>query len=391
MNDFVSFLIHSPTPWHAADRLISMLKGFEELDETKDWNLKPGSYWVRRSGALIAFRLPARPTRSLLIASHLDSPGLKLKPRPDLTQHGSHQFGVEVYGGPLLYTWFDRDLCISGQVATNQGLKLVHLDSHPLLIPSLAIHLDREINDKGFLPNKQSHLKPLAPGPLKKILGFEPLAFDLFLTPLEAPRIYGDLISGYRLDNLSSAYASCLALVHGQQRPDTLQMAVFFDHEEIGSETGSGALSPFVDEVLERLVGRNALLPLKRRSLALSVDVGHALHPNYPDKSDLENSSKLGAGPAIKCNAMRRYATSAATAAPLLALAGEKKISLQLNAGRSDLTSGSTVGPLMEARLGIPTVDLGVPLLGMHSIRETISMSDLDSLTSLLTLSLGHL
>jgi aspartyl aminopeptidase len=403
---FFKFLARSPTSWHAAKEIGSCLAeaDFSPLSERDRWTLEAGqAYFVQREGSLVcAFRLPQKkPTSAILLASHTDSPALKIKPHPDLATQGISQLLTEIYGGPLLHSWLDRDLTIAGRIETDMGSRLVFLDDFCLNIPQLAIHLDRTINEKGILVHKQDHLKAVyaiqgthtLESVLKKHFSFKTLyTHDLFLVPTEKPGLTGlngELIAGYRLDNLSSAFACLGALVLAAPRSDALQMAIFWDHEEIGSTTSTGAGSLFALQMLERIGIAVNLMPedvhrLKSSSIALSADVTHGWNPNFPEKYDSQNSPLLGRGVAIKFNAGRKYASDAASAASLCKIGEAKKIQLQHAANRSDIPGGSTVGPIMSANTGIPTVDIGVPCWAMHSTREIIAASDLKDLGDLM-------
>lgn len=402
LEKFVNFLNLSPTVYHAAREIGMRLaeSGFTPLTEKEKWKLEAGQgyFVVREDTLLAAFRMPTKTAASAtVLASHIDSPALKIKPQPEITSHGIGQFGTELYGGPLLHTWLDRDLAIAGRivVANRNGKcesKIVLLDDFPVIIPGLAIHLNRDINEKGLMVNKQDHLKAVysiqnkdkhLEDWLRKLHPFEKLlSFDLFLVPIEKAGFNGfedELISSYRLDNLTSAYASLEALLQTKARKDAIQMAIFWDHEEIGSKTYAGADSLFVNELFERICAQSKMdredyYRMKSSSLCLSCDVGHAFHPNFSEKYDAQNAPLMGKGPVIKFSA--RYATSGATAAPIVALAAKRKIPLQTFASRSDISSGGTVGAMMGANPGIPTVDLGIACWAMHSIRETISAQD---------------
>lgn len=414
LEKFVRFLNRSPTVYHAAKEIgIALAEAdFTPICEGEKWKLEPGKgYFVTREDTLVAaFRLPTeKPTSTILLASHLDSPALKIKPQPEICTQKIGQFGTELYGGPLLHTWLDRDLAIGGRilVLNNQGkceTKIVLLDDYPVIIPGLAIHLNRDVTEKGLIVHRQDHLKAVysiqneqkhLEALLKKHHPFQKLlSFDLFLVPIEKAGFNGfdrELISSYRLDNLTSAFASLEALLQAKPQKDRIQMSIFWDHEEIGSKTYAGADSVFVEELFERIslaykMDREDYYRMKSASLCLSCDVGHAYHPNYADKYDPQNAPLMGKGPALKFS--MRYATSGATAAPIIYLADKHKIPLQIFASRSDVPSGSTVGAMMGANPGIPTVDLGVSCWAMHSIRETIAASDQEALTELLKLAL---
>ncbi|HEY4255555.1 MAG TPA: M18 family aminopeptidase [Chlamydiales bacterium] len=404
--DFFRFLQKAPTAWHAAKEISNALteKEFIPLFEGDKWKLERGkSYFVEREGALLAaFRIPKKMLQSsLILASHTDSPALKIKPQPDLLTKEISQLGTEIYGGPLLHSWFDRDLALAGRLETDRGSQLVFLDDMPLVIPQLAIHLDKTIHEKGLHIHKQDHLKAILSikgsstleQVLKKKLGIHQLyAFDLFLVPTEKPShlgLHGELLAGYRIDNLSSAYACLEALLKTAPRQDTLQMALFWDHEEIGSLSATGAASSFVDELLERItlglkLEKEELYCLKSRSLVLSADVAHGWNPNFSEKYDPQNSPLLGSGTVLKFNAGRKYASDAPAAATLLKIAEKQGLTIQKAANRSDIPSGSTVGPIMSANTGIPTLDIGLACWAMHSTREIIAASDLKELEKLL-------
>lgn len=417
--DFLELIHRSPTAYHAAREVAGRLEkaGFKRLQEEKKWGLEAGKgyFTVRDDGMVAAFRLSQKkPTSAVILASHLDSPALKIKPQPEFTNQAIGQLGTEVYGAPLLHTWLDRDLMIAGRIAVEAAsgeiqTHLVFLDEYPLIIPGLAIHLDRTIGEKGILVHRQDHLKPIfslhpKEKRLEELLGKrhsykQLLGFDLFLVPIEKPKKLGfdkELIAAYRLDNLSSAYASLAALCRSQGRAETLQMAFFWDHEEIGSMTYSGADSLFASQIIERIemcysMTREEDLQMKSQSLCLSCDLAHGFHPNFGDKYDPHNAPYLGKGPILKFNAAQKYATSAKTAAPLIFLANKKGIPIQKFASRSDILSGSTVGSIMAANLGIATLDMGIAGWAMHSIRETIAGHDQLQLSQLLQAALEEL
>lgn len=406
IDDFATFIQESPTAFHAVEAAAKRLKkaGFKELKLEEKWKLEKGkAYYVISDGSLLsAFRLPKKkPTSSRILASHVDSPSLKLKPKPSIFSGDIEQIGVEVYGGPLLHTWLDRDLLIGGRASflSKNGRiesKTVLFEEHPLTIPSIAPHLERSISEKGILVHKQDHLKPFfslnaKEKSLEKLLK-NYLSFDLFLVPKEKPAFLGarnEMFSSYRLDNLSSVHSSLDALLRSKEMESTLQVAVLWDHEEVGSVSSRGANSLFLSRLLKRVTELLSLsheehLILEENSLCLSIDVAHGLNPNFQDKYDPENTPLLGKGIALKFSANQRYATSSQVSASLLALAKKHQIPMQLNANRSNIPSGSTVGAMMAANTNIKTLDLGVPILAMHSIRETLATEDQISLNDLL-------
>ncbi len=402
--DFLNFLKKSPTVFHAAEEIIHRLKqsGFSPLHEEDKWELRPGhGYFVERGGSLVAaFRMPKKNiTSSILLATHIDSPCLKLKPKSVLLNQKIGQLTTEVYGAPLLHTWLDRDLAIAGKITflnkkNEIESKTILLSEHPVIIPSLAIHLDRSIGEKGILVHKQDHLKAYFSlngaeddllNTIKKHTEYKKLiSFDLFLTPLEEPSLIGfhqEMVAAYRLDNLTSAFAAIHAICHAKPSKNSLSLAFFWDHEEIGSISSRGADSIFATDLLERIriasgMEREELYRMKARSLCLSSDLSHGYHPNFAEKYDPQNAPFLGRGIVLKFNANQKYATEQKGAAAILLLAEKHKIQVQPFASRSDIPSGSTVGSMMAAMTGIATVDLGISAWAMHSIRETISLQD---------------
>lgn len=396
LEDFLQFIYSSPTPYHAAKEAGVRLAeaDFIPLEENKTWEMKKGEkYFLIKDQALTcAFILPKKSAKKILIsASHLDSPALKL--RPDLHSPTEHsQLGVEIYGGPLLNSWLNVDLGIAGRVLYSDKrnkikTKWIDFRDFPLFIPQLPIHLDREVNDKGLQLNKQDHLKPIFSFSkvdilkvLKKNFSFDNLlSYDLFLFPLEAPRLVGyeqEMIASYRLDNLSSAYAQLAAIIDSQADDDTLKIAIFWDHEEIGSKTHLGADSIFVMDLLHRILGKDEAMQCRERAFAISIDVAHALNPNFPAKFDPQFTPVLGRGIALKYSAAQKYTNSALTTAVMKLLCEKEKVPFQNYVARNDTPSGSTVGPMMAASLGMRSIDIGCSLLSMHSTREVISSKD---------------
>jgi aspartyl aminopeptidase len=416
LEDFRAFLEAAPTAWHTVQEVGNRLAlhDFIPLHEEEKWVLEKGkSYFVIRGGAIIAFALPQETPREVrLVAAHTDSPGLKVKPQPEFTKENMTLFGVEVYGSPLLSSWLNRELGIGGRVfiLNAQGEieeRTVFIDDAPLIIPQLAIHLDREVNEKGLILNKQQHLAPLLTleksdleALLRRHLSFHTLlSFDLMLVPLESSGFVGahnEMLASYRLDNLTSVHAATVALCSATKKaPHAIPMLAFWDHEEIGSRSSEGALSPLLSDLLARIghalkLSQEELLILKNNSLCLSTDMAHGLHPNYANKHDPQHQPLLGKGIVLKYNADHKYATNGATAARVKQLCQEINISCQAFVVRSDLPCGSTVGPLFEQKLGIPTADLGCPQLSMHSARELIAWQDYIDLATLLTHFLGR-
>ena len=408
LDDLFAFIHHTPTAYHAVANSIDILskQGFQRLDEAVSWqNLSPGSYYVTRNGSsLIAFTLSHRPDAAMplrMAGAHTDSPSLKIKPNPVQLRHGCVQLGIEVYGGALLAPWFDRNLSIAGRISWSCDDKpmrccLVDFKRPVATIPSLAIHLDREANNSRSI-NKQTDLVPIimlsnasTPPNFSELLREELirqnpeaanatiLAFDLFLYDTQSlcrVGLNGELITGPRLDNLLSCHALICAMA--ATTVDHNRLIVLNDHEEVGSLTMAGAQGPFLKSVLERLYPNPDLRQrVIASSLFVSVDNAHAVHPNFAGKHDPEHLPLLNRGPVIKTNAGQRYATDALTAGLFRQFCIKAGVPCQEFVMRNDLACGSTIGPLTAAEIGVRTVDIGVPQLAMHSIRETIGHLD---------------
>ena len=414
-HELLRFLGASPTPFHAVGALASLLEegGFRELREQDAWACEAGGrYFVRRNGSsLIAFvrgRAAAEDAGLRMAGAHTDSPCLRLKPRPELRRSGYLQLGVEVYGGALLNPWFDRDLSIAGRVsyATAGGVAhaLIDFREPVAVIPSLAIHLDREANS-GRAVNAQNHLPALlaladseprdfAAIVLGRLREEHPdcgaervLDCELSLYDTQPPRLVGlhrEFIAGARLDNLLSCFAGVRALMESDGEFDAIM--VCNDHEEVGSVSAAGAQGPMLNSLLARL------LPERERreralasSLMISADNAHGVHPNFADKHDGNHGPALNAGPVIKVNASQRYATNSETAALFRWLCEAEGVPVQSFAVRSDMACGSTIGPLTAANVGVRTLDVGVPTFAMHSPRELAGTSDLHALARVLS------
>lgn len=411
------FLQQSPTPFHAVQTMMASLEeaGFEWLDEAGSWQLKPGrAYVVQRNGSsLIAFRLgQGDPAESgfHMAGAHTDSPCLKLKPNAVMQSAAAVQFAVEVYGGALLAPWFDRDLSLAGRVEylNDEGqIRSVLLNWQRAIatVPSLAIHLDREANQNRNI-NAQKDLPPLLALPngggrfefdsfirealreqhglndLGKVLGHE-----LYFYDTQPPALIGlnnDFIASARLDNLLSCHVGLEALLAAHREQSTqFSLLVCNDHEEVGSASACGAQGPFLRSVLARISAQlsagdpaEAIERMMRRSLFLSIDNAHGLHPNFPEKHDGNHGPVLNRGPVIKVNASQRYATNSRSTAIFRALCELSHVPCQSFVVRSDMGCGSTIGPITASGLGVETIDIGVPTFGMHSIRELAGSDD---------------
>ncbi len=411
LDRFRAWLDVSPTSFHAAAEAARLLEaaGYVEVDEraAPERRVAGTRGFVRRAGSLVAFRVGATHPAAAgfgIVAAHTDSPNLRIKPRPHLREHGYVRLGVEVYGGVQQATWVDRDLGIAGRVVVRDGqgqrAALVNLRQPLCRIPTLAIHLNRGVNDDGLKLNAQKDLpailaqsddktaEPLR-GLLAAALAVEPadlLAWDLSLydlTPATVSGAGGEFLASARLDNLASCHAGLEALLasDGGEAAPTAVLALF-DHEEIGSTSERGAQSAWLGHLLERLVldvpgdAAGGLPRALAQSWLVSADMAHAVHPAFGDKHDGEHMPKLNAGPVVKQNASHRYGTEAEGAAMFQRLCEAAGAPSQWFVNRADLACGSTVGPLVAAQLAVRTVDVGNPMLSMHSARETCGTRD---------------
>ncbi|HFD81271.1 MAG TPA: M18 family aminopeptidase [Gammaproteobacteria bacterium] len=404
----IDFIRRSPTPFHATAQLRRRLEeaGFSALPEGAHWRLEPGGRYLvtRNDSSLIAFSLGERPLAESglrMAGAHTDSPCLRVKPEAGSVHHGYYQLGVEVYGGALLNPWFDRDLSIAGRIGYRDAdgklaSALIDFGTPVAVIPSLAIHLDREANKSRSI-DAQKHLPPLlmrcetedAPEFRELLLrqarrqhpaaGIEAvLDFELSLYDCQPPALTGldgDFISGARLDNLLSCFIGLQALL--DTAPGTPALLVCNDHEEVGSASTSGADGPFLKSVLQRLCpDAESLARCVDRSWLVSVDNAHGIHPNYADRHDARHGPLLNRGPVIKVNAGQRYATNSETASLFRLLCQQAEVPLQSFVVRSDLACGSTIGPITASNIGVRTLDVGVPTFAMHSIRELAGARD---------------
>lgn len=406
----LSYLDRSPSPWHAVATSADLLRtaGFHEQSEPGPWrSLDQG--FVIRGGALVAWSNPRGSTGAWpyrIVGAHTDSPGLRIKPRPDTGSVGWRQLAVEVYGGVLLNSWLDRDLGIAGRVVLADGTHVDVAIAEPIArIPQLAIHLDRDVNDKGLLLDKQQHLTPVwgtgsaADGDFSAWLAdridvaqsdvawWELCLFDT--TPAAVIGADQSMIASGRLDNLVSCWAATNALINTTVAVDHTSVIALFDHEEVGSESATGAAGPLLATVLERVAtaggaDRDGFHRTLAGSTCISADNAHAVHPNYPERHEPGHRPIVNQGPAIKVNANQRYATSAETAVLFQQACGRAEVPWQVFVSRNNMPCGSTIGPITATRLGIPTVDIGVPQLSMHSARELCGVDDPDHLAKAL-------
>lgn len=399
--ELLDFIQASPTPFHATKNLASLLEeaGFEPLDEAESWKLVPyGRYYVvRNHSSIVAFTLgkkSALETGFRMVGAHTDSPCLKVKPNPELKRNGLFQLGVEIYGGVLLNPWFDRDLSLAGRVSfcdSENTVKSALIDfQKPIaVVPSLAIHLDKEANSNRTV-NSQTDMPPIVmlAGDdeavdfrqllLKQLHQQNPgsqaeqiLDYELNFYDTQPPGMVGlneEFIASARLDNLLSCYVGAKALL---QTGDQNCLLVCNDHEEVGSQSAAGAQGPLLKSVLERIEPDPAeQARLIDRSMMISADNAHGIHPNFASKHDANHGPLINAGPVIKVNANQRYATNSETAALFRHWCQQADVPVQSFVVRSDMGCGSTIGPLTAGGIGVKTLDVGVPTFAMHSIRE---------------------
>jgi aspartyl aminopeptidase len=406
--DLISFLDASPSPWHAVASSIARLDNFTLLDERTAWTDIPDRGYVVRSGAIVAWSLPAPWAASSgfrIGGAHTDSPCLRIKPRPDGGSVGWKQLGVEVYGGILNNSWLDRDLGIAGRLVTSDGAAVLVNVAEPVArVPQLAVHLDRGVNDDGLKLDKQRHLSPVwgvgsgRVGEFAEWIGeyagldAVPGWWELCLYDTQLAAVIGadrSMLASGRLDNQTSCWAAVTALAAAAPI-ERGALIVFNDHEEVGSSSSSGAEGTLLASVIERIVNaRGGTNDDFHRALAnsacVSADNAHAVHPNYVDRHEPAHRPIVNAGPAIKVNSNQRYATSATTAAMFQTACESAGVPWQVFVSANNMPCGSTIGPITATRLGIETVDVGVPQLSMHSARELCGTDDTGYLARALT------
>lgn len=406
----LDFIDASPSPWHAVTQVEQALtaQGFTQLNESDAWQLAQGDkyYVVRDGGSIIAFVLGQAAIAEhgfRIVGAHTDSPGLRLKPKAAYSTEGIAQLGVEVYGGPILATFTDRDLSLAGRVIvkTASGLSshLIKLDQPIARLPNLAIHMNREVNEKGLALNKQTGLplifghaanseaaKQLISDTLAnslQVAATDILSWDLGFYDTQRGGFWGieqEFIANSQLDNLASCHAALEALI-STEKPQATSICALFDHEEVGSESATGAGGSFLLDVMDRICHSQNLthedkLRSYSQSFFISADMAHAFHPNHAGSYEPCHHVQVNHGPVIKTNANQRYSTNAATAARFIQLCEQAGVPYQQYAHRTDLGCGSTIGPIMAAQLGIATVDVGNPMWAMHSIRESAGVLD---------------
>ena len=413
------FIHKSPTSYHLAEETRQRLlaAGYEQLLESSAWQIRPGGkYFVLRNGsAIAAFRIPAKaPGGFMIMASHADSPILKIKENPDIRENDYTRLNIEVYGGALLAPWFDRPLSVAGRIYVREeggiSCRLVDMERDLLMIPSLAIHMNRQANE-GTKLNPQKDLLPLLGNgdctslydlvtqkcnedqPDRKICTEDVLGHDLYVYCRERPFFWGadhEFMACPRLDDASCAYASLEGFLRAENynKVDAVPVHLVFDNEEVGSSTKQGAASTFLKDTLRRIsaglgCGETEHLQMLARSFMLSSDNGHALHPNYPEKADPVNKVRMGRGIVLKYSANQKYTTDALSAAVVRVLAERAGVALQVFTNRADVPGGSTLGNLSGNQVAVPTADVGLAQLAMHSPCECIGCSDVDDMIAL--------
>lgn len=407
IENLAAYLDASPSPFHAVETASDLLVagGFIECPERDPTPVGSGQFFARRGGSLVAWSQPEdvpaeHPFR--VVGAHTDSPNLRIKAHPDRHSHGWQSLGVEVYGGPLLTSWLDRDLGLSGRAVlrTHDGSipTLFHIADPILRVSQLAIHLDRDVYTEGVKLNPQQHLAPhwgLGPGTgdfhayLADVLQVERrdlLAWEAMTHDLTPARVIGrdrDLLASARLDNQATCHAAIRALLASldTSAASPTPVVVLFDHEEVGSVTSSGAGSTFLTGWLERIVASRAgsrehYQRAMATTLIASADMAHAIHPNYPERHEPAHQVQMNGGPVLKVNAQGRYASDALGEAAFALACEQAGVPMQTYVHRTDLPCGSTVGPMTAASTGAITVDVGAATLSMHSAREVCGVGD---------------
>ncbi len=405
LTDLMGYLDGSPSPYHAVFNAQQLLiaAGFQQLNEQHAWPSTTGKWFAIRGGALVAWIAPEGDPKERglhIVGAHTDSPNLRMKPKPDVVSAGWRQVGVEVYGGALSNSWLDRDLGVSGRVVLRTGeQRLVRIDRPIARVAQLAIHLERDVNEKGLILDKQLHMTPLTglgfqregsfASFIAESLGLVPLdiaSWDLMFDDLSPARTIGidnELLASGRIDNLFSCWAAIRALIDSANHSTSrIRVAALFDHEEIGSESTSGARGPFLETVLLRVLAGQQIVGVEdcartfASSSCVSSDMAHSVHPNYADRHEPDHRPLPNLGPVIKINANQRYATDATTSAMFAAACERVGQTPQVFVSKNSQPCGSTIGPSTATRLGIATVDVGCAMLSMHSARELCGSLD---------------
>ena len=417
-DSLIEYLKNGPSPFHVVDKTADILEnnGYQELKIQNKWDIKENKkyYVIKNDSAIIAFNTGSKENLKngfKIVGAHTDSPSIKIKPQPEFKDEDYYlKLNTEVYGGPILNTWFDRPLTLAGRVSVLEDGQLnninINFEDPLMVIPNLAIHLNREIN-KGQEIDKQKDLIPI----MKTIKEDEEIEgylidmiarrlevendkimdFDLYLRDTEDPIIMGseqEFLNAGQIDDLGMAHAGLKALLNTEN--SGFKLLVLFDNEEIGSNTDVGADSPLLSNLLERIVyaldgSREDYLQIIENTFMISADMAHAVHPNYADKHDPTNKPVINQGPVLKISSNRRYTTDSYSGGYIKKLCAENNIPYQNFVNHSNERGGSTIGPLNLRHLGVKSVDIGNPVLSMHSIRELYGLQDHESMIELLT------
>mgnify|MGYP001551757257 FL=1 len=422
INKLLNFIDSSPSPWHACDKIAHGLKqaGYQQLHESETWSLEKDHcyYVVRDDSSIIAFKVGNKPLQDAgfrCVGAHVDSPTLRIKPNPADEKGGINRLGVETYGGAILATFTDRDLSLAGRVVFKDesnwlgcSSKLVNFSEPMVRIPNLAIHMNRDVNEKGLKLDKQSEL-PLILGNIssslpdqdkfKALLAQESgikaddiISWELAVYDTQKGTLYGtekEFFASRQIDNLASCHAGVSALLASNQSVATTNVCAFFDHEEVGSSSTKGADGSFISDILQRIAitlgcNEEQYKMALAQSFMISADMSHAYHPNFPQFYDDNHKVLVNHGPAIKINANQRYTSNAITEAFFIRLCEAAGVPYQKYVHRTNLPCGSTIGPMVAAQLGIKSVDIGNAMWSMHSIRESAGVIDHNYLISVL-------
>lgn len=413
VQDLLGFIDASPSPWHAVKRIEEQLAEFqfERLDETATWSVQPGGryYVIRDDSSIIVFvcgQKPLQETGFKIIGAHTDSPGLRIRPNAANYLDGHLRLGVEIYGGPILATFADRDLSLAGRISYKNdhgeiASQLVRFDQALLRLPNLAIHMNRSVNDDGLKLQKQTELplilarisdeqlpRPYFAQCLQQQSGIAAeriLAWDLNVYDTQKGAFWGannEFYTDSQLDNLASCHAAITALLDDTAlSSDSTLVCAFFDHEEIGSESNKGADGGFLPDVLQRIAwaaeaDKQDYARALAKSFLISADMAHAYQPNFPLAYDADHKVLVNNGPVIKVNASHRYSSESLSEALFASWCIDAGVPYQKYSHRCDMPCGSTIGPITSAKLGIRSVDVGNPMWAMHSIRESAGVQD---------------
>ncbi len=406
IRSLLSWLDQSPTPFHVVQTAVSSLEASGFTSVTQLGNELPTLGFIAQDGCIVAWRLGTVKGALRIVGAHTDSPNLRILPQPDIYQLGWSQLAIEIYGGVLLNSWLDRDLGIAGRVVDAHGVSHLFSAHRPLArIPQLAIHLDREIGDKGLHLDRHQHMTPVCGSTKQSFASWiqqesgvtEIAAYDAHLFDVSNASLLGidnSLLASGRLDNQASCWSAIEALRNAPESDHTA-ILVLNDHEEVGSNSATGAAGPMLSRVISCIATQHGLREGQQfdrlaLSWCLSADNAHAIHPNYPERHEPRHAPLINHGPAVKVNGNQRYATSARGLAHIRSVASSNDIPLQTFASRNNVPCGSTIGPITATQLGIEAIDIGIPQLSMHSAREMCGAEDPLHMVKLMSAFLQH-